>query len=179
MTAMATLGLVAQAAQAAPAAPNDTVTLVRADKSTVTVPWQTGPDGVRYAMDPRNNNKSLGVENAAIVEKPASVLDDCPSGYVCLFEHGNWGGHVFQVQGSISVYRLGAFSCAGCVSSHHPASNGSWDDQMSSWKNFSGWHYCWAFDPDGTGERHDMPNGIAVSQVTGHENDEATSLVTC
>jgi len=176
MTTMAILGLVAPAAQAAP---DDTVTLVRADKSTVTVPWQTGPDGVRYAVDPLNKNKSRGIENAAIVEKPASVADDCPSGFVCLYEHGNWGGWQFQVQGSISVNYLGPFSCPGCISSHHPASNGSWDDQMSSWKNFSGWHYCWAFDTNGTGERHDMPNGVAVNQVTAHENDEATSLVTC
>src|SRR5207248_11610356 len=146
--------------------PDDTVTLVRADKSTVTVPWQTGPEGVRYAVDPLIKNKSRGIENAAIVEKPASVADDCPSGYVCLYEHGNWGGWEFQVQGSISVNYLGPFSCPGCIRSHHPASNRPWDDQMSSRNNSPRWHYSWAFETKGTGQGPEMPHRAPGAPVT-------------
>jgi len=127
-------------------------------------------------VDPQNKAKSLGIENAAVVSKQASVLaDDCPSGYVCLYEHSNWVGHLLQVQGGIGIDHLGGIGCDGCISSDHPDSNGTWSDQMSSWKNFSGGTYCWTVDAGRQGEHHPMINNVVVN-VTSHENDEATSL---
>ncbi|GAB3885952.1 hypothetical protein ACFQ1S_02625 [Kibdelosporangium lantanae] len=180
VTAIAALGFTAQAAQAAPAVPNGMVTLTRADNSTVTVPWQAGPNGSWYAVDPQNKNKSNGIENAAIKLRPASPQESCFSGEVCIYQDGNWIGWELAFPAGSYSYHLGLeYACPGCHSTHHPDSDGTWSDQLSSWKNFSGIRYCWSFDSGGTGETHFMNNGDAVAQVTGHENDEATSLFPC
>ena len=104
---------------------------------------------------------------------------DCPGGYVCIFTDGNFGGEVFYVPDGGSIDHLQDYHCGGCVSSAHPESNGTYDNMMSSWKNFSGRQYCWSFNPDKDGERHDMPNGVRVGQVAGRENDQASSLFPC
>jgi hypothetical protein len=178
ITAIATLGLMAPAASAAP---YGTITLVRADKSTVTVPWQAGPDGSFYAVDPLKKGKSSGIENAAVVMRPPSASGTAPcfSGEVCIYQDGNWQGWAYAVGAAGSDDLRSVGPCPGCHSTHHPDSDGTWSDQMSSWKNLSSQRFCWTFDIEGTGETHFMEAGWTVSQVTAHENDEASSVLPC
>ncbi|MFD1044565.1 peptidase inhibitor family I36 protein [Kibdelosporangium lantanae] len=174
---VATMGSVAPVAQAAP---NGTVTLSHADRSTVTVPWRAGPNGSWYAVDPLNKNKSNGVENAAVVMRPPSTSGSAPcfQGEVCIYQDANWQGWAYAI-GASGVDELGRSACPGCQSSHHPASNGTWNDQMTSWKNLSSRRFCWTFDSYGLGETHFMEAGWTVPQVTDHENDEASSVLLC
>ncbi|MFD1048254.1 peptidase inhibitor family I36 protein [Kibdelosporangium lantanae] len=155
-------------------APNGTVTLLRADKSTVTVSWQSGPGGALFAVDPRDKARSSGLDNAVVVRPTAT---GCPSGKMCIFESANWGGWTLEIPGGTSIEDLSQVPCSGCqTSSHHPASNGTFNDQMSSWTNLSGLAYCWTFNAGRQGEFHPVANGVSVN-VTEHENDEASSVV--
>ncbi|GAB3885948.1 peptidase inhibitor family I36 protein [Kibdelosporangium lantanae] len=176
MTAIATLGLIAPAASAAP---YGTITLTRADNSTVTLPWQAGPDGSFYAVDPLKKGRSSGIENAAVRLRPPSLSGQpCLTDSVCIYQDANWQGWVLEFDAGGGTGHLGYYGC-DCHSTHHPDSDGTWSDQMSSWQNNTNLNYCWSFDSGAQGERHLMARGEAVNAVTAHENDEATSVFTC
>lgn len=153
-------------APVANAATGQTVTLVRADQSTVTVPLRSGSDGVKYAVDPQAaaaHTKAMPgfPEGTALTITPDSVqANDCFTGEVCLYTDAGWSGIGIAFPAGTTAGDLRVYG---------------FDNLMSSWKNFSGINYCWSFDLNNTGERHQMLNGIAVN-VTAHENDQATSL---
>ncbi|QWF84036.1 peptidase inhibitor family I36 protein [Amycolatopsis sp. CA-230715] len=110
----------------------------------------------------------------------AAPADGCSPNYVCLYEHADFSGHsiVFEAPREVP-FDLVTLVCPGCVSSKHPASNGRWNDQMSSWINNSGTTYCWFFDEDYGVEGHVMNTYSAVRRLPDRENDEASSLGPC
>lgn len=170
--AMAALGFTVPAAHAATA---DTVTLVRADGSTETVPWQKAKDGTRFATDPRAKAKSTASPQDGPVIYTAPAGSFCWRYEVCLYEHAGQGGWQLHARTGYGVANLNVIPCDCQTSSKHPDSNGTFNDQMSSWANYTGQTYCWSFNDNLGGDRHVMVDNVIVN-VTPFENDEATSL---
>lgn len=72
---------------------------------------------------------------------PASAAySGCNSGRFCLYEHPNGGGKVFNLATEDSTFHNNP--CDGCISSHHPNSDGTWGDMASSYYNHSSRTYC-------------------------------------
>jgi len=98
----------------------------------------------------------------------------CTEPVMCFWEHANRGGHIFYLRGTDSTFHNN--SCAGCVSSKHPGSNGTWGDQMSSFQNLSGRAYCFYFDREFRGPSILIPaNERRVFNLTPRANDEFSS----
>ena len=95
----------------------------------------------------------------------------CADGYVCFYQHGNLGGEAMSLQGSLAIGNLALVECRNCA-------NGVWNDQMSSWVNFSGQRYCWWSDAYEGGEVFPMGDG-AIQNALPRENDRASSLGPC
>jgi hypothetical protein len=111
---------------------------------------------------------------------PASAsVDDCPMGYVCLFEHSDARGTMFKFTANQNAADLGRYLCP-VTHCWHGASN--FNDDMSSWVNNSGVKFCWYFDKNyqpyygSRGPRPMPPEAYRVVNLTSFENDEASSL---
>jgi hypothetical protein len=92
----------------------------------------------------------------------------CPSGWVCIYQNSNLSGGSLATRWPGTFANLTTDTCDTC-------GTGNWNDQMSSWSNFSGHTYCWYFDAGWLGESHVMANGVNQN-VLSRENDKASSL---
>jgi hypothetical protein len=117
-------------------------------------------------------------ENTVFHSDAVAAAFSCPSGYVCLFQNKSYGGNVLAIQAGIGVVNLRQLSCPGCQNGK-PGSDGTWNDQMTSWQNHSSRHYCWYFNASFGGETHAMKANWNVGEVTAHENDNASSIRPC
>ena len=104
--------------------------------------------------------------------------DDCVAGYACVYQNGSGGGAVLEIQAGTRVSNLQNIACPPCTNSEHPAQDGTFNDQMTSWHNRSGQEYCWFVNKDYGGTKHTMPAGQQIN-VYPNENDEASSLRPC
>ncbi|QWF77877.1 peptidase inhibitor family I36 protein [Amycolatopsis sp. CA-230715] len=108
---------------------------------------------------------------------------DCDPGFVCLHQDRDSDGNAYNFREPYtSQSNFATLPCDTCQnSSKHPESNGTFNDQMSSWRNNSGRRYCWYFDAGHRGENHPMDHfgPTAAVNLTDHESDEASSLQPC
>ena len=124
-----------------------------------------------------SDQDSTETENADIklaIAPAATTSGPCPQGSVCLYQNGHQTGAGVFVTAGISIANLGTISCPACTNGVN-GSNGTFNDQMSSWKNASNMNYCWFPNTNFTGATHLM---LAGSQNTlpAEYNDHASSL---
>jgi Peptidase inhibitor family I36 len=111
---------------------------------------------------------------------PASAsVDDCPMGYVCLFEHSDARGTMVKFTANQNASDLSRYLCPV---SHCWHGGANFNDDMSSWVNNSGVKFCWYFDKNyqpyygSRGPRPMPPEAYRVVNLTSFENDQASSL---
>jgi hypothetical protein len=96
----------------------------------------------------------------------------CPSGFTCLWQNNGFRGEIVGVSRGCVINNLPAVPCPSCK-------NGNFNDQMSSWANFSGGQSCWWFDINRKGARTVMGNGVSHSSTAAGNNDKASSFGSC
>ncbi len=74
---------------------------------------------------------------------------------------------------------LHAYSCAGCISTHHAPSNNTGGDQLTSWINNTAKNFCSYFNTGYTGKILSMPAGGNSPGVSATYNDEISSIKAC
>jgi hypothetical protein len=102
----------------------------------------------------------------------------CPADNVCLYQHSNFGGLVLAVPAGTSIPNLHLLSCAGCRSSEHSGSNGTWGDQTSAWVNNTVVVYC-AYQHINYGGSVLALYAGAGSNVSSNWNDQISGLKPC
>jgi hypothetical protein len=99
----------------------------------------------------------------------------CPSGSVCLYQNNQFGGEQVIVPNGCSISNLRDIPCPGCTNGTL-GNDGTFNDQMSSWKNFSGRAYCYFFFTNFQGTSVGMGNGQSHGAVLAANQDRATSI---
>jgi hypothetical protein len=97
----------------------------------------------------------------------------CLSGLACLYQNANFSGMGVAVTRGCSIANLNSIPCPRCT-------KGTFNDQMTSWRNLSGVRYCWYYDANfsTTNVFHHMGNGDGIN-VAPADNDRASSLGPC
>ena len=93
------------------------------------------------------------------VSMSPTVFGDCPSGWVCLWQDGDYSGRMLK------------WSSSGTSIAH--LSDYGFNDEMSSWANRGSHLARWWTDASFNGTRHDMPAGSSAAHGGG---DTASSL---
>jgi hypothetical protein len=101
----------------------------------------------------------------------------CPSGFLCVYQNGSRNGAAFGILAGDTFSNLKGMSCPQCTNGQY-GNDGTFNDQMSSWQNNSGVHYCWYWDSGYHGEVHEMKNGYIVT-LPARENDRPSSIRPC
>ncbi len=89
-----------------------------------------------------------------------ATLEDCPSGWICLWQDGPFVNGRMLKFNAPGTYHLGDYG---------------FNDQMSSWANKTSQSACWYEHGDPISGRHGMPAGSSSAVV--NPNDEASVLV--
>lgn len=109
---------------------------------------------------------ALGVLGGGqFVAATAANAADCTSGYTCLYQNANFGGAERDFR-NVSGYDV-IFNLNGGL---------GFNDEMSSWINLRAHTSRWFFGIDGGGQSRCIKPNWEVSQVTGTENDQASSI---
>jgi hypothetical protein len=108
-------------------------------------------------------------DGTIVLELGPAAFDDCPSGWVCLWEHADFGGRMLQFSqcdvngdGTCDWQNLTAYN---------------FNDQMSSWRNRKSVDAHWAYATNGGGTRRCMESQSSSNWVGAVDNDEASSLI--
>jgi hypothetical protein len=124
-----------------------TTTLVRDDGSAITVPIRAGAAGIVYVVDPQSVGATIPIPGlpAGTVEfwSPPGALRHvsgrpttrAPDQWVFLYQNTNFDGWAFGIDMFHSKPEFASLSCPCNNSSKHPESNGTFNDQASSFSN--------------------------------------------
>lgn len=101
----------------------------------------------------------------------------CIKGYTCLWQDQGFQGERVIVRGNCGV-NLTKVHCPVCTNGTH-GNDGSFNDQMSSWRNSTSATTCWWFDTFARGKQTTMSAGAAHGSTSPDNNDEASSFGSC
>lgn len=91
-------------------------------------------------------------------------LDQCPPGRYCAFRDANFEGGGVAITDDTDLNSL---------------EEADFNDQMSSWANFTSSRMCWYSEDNFEGSGHVMDTGESMGSLPGNENDTASSLGPC
>jgi peptidase inhibitor family I36 len=145
------------------------------DDTAADDPPSDDPPAVEAAAIPAGSQALAAEAVAAGVTCTAFAVPGgggCPSGFTCLWKDSGFRGEIVGVSRGCVINNLPGIPCPSC-------SKGNFNDQMSSWANFSGGQSCWWFDVGRKGARTVMPNGVSHSSTLSTNNDKASSFGSC
>jgi hypothetical protein len=124
------------------------------------------------------------VGGVGLADGAAAADPSCPPNSVCLFSEQNFEGQEIILGGPFTlnnqIPNMHIIGCAGCVSTRHPGSNGTWGDQLSSFINTTTLNYCMLFDVNYGGPGSVLEAGRAASYgELNRFNDQASSIRLC
>jgi hypothetical protein len=106
---------------------------------------------------------------AIVLEIGPTAFEDCPSGWVCLWEHVDYGGRMLRFSqcdvngdGQCDWQNLGPYD---------------FNDKMTSWRNRKSVDAQWAHAAGGGGLRRCMDSFSSLSWVGALDNDKASSII--
>jgi AraC-like DNA-binding protein len=105
---------------------------------------------------------------APVLYVEAAGLADCPAGSVCLWQHINYTGFMAGWRAGTYTPDFRTIKCSGC-------SGGNFNDDASSWANFTDRNYCVSDDINGGGVDNTMPVPSS-GNFTADRNDRASSI---
>ncbi|MDQ7803135.1 peptidase inhibitor family I36 protein [Amycolatopsis sp. A133] len=105
---------------------------------------------------------------APVLYVEAAGLADCPAGSVCLWQHINYTGFMAGWRAGTYTPDFRTIKCSGC-------SGGDFNDDASSWANFTGQKYCVSAGINGGDPDNTMP-APSNGPFTPDWNDRASSI---
>lgn len=89
---------------------------------------------------------------------------DCPSDYVCMYRDSNLGGGGYGVRDGFDLNDFRGID---------------FNDQLSSWVNYTDDRYCWYSDLNFTGSVQSLDAGDVATSLSPQHNDTASALAYC
>ncbi|MEV7094015.1 peptidase inhibitor family I36 protein [Amycolatopsis sp. NPDC051045] len=115
-----------------------------------------------------NGTTYAGPAAAPVLYVEAAGLADCPAGSVCLWQNIDYTGFMAGWRAGTYTADFRTIRCAGC-------SGGDFNDDASSWANFTGQKYCVSWDIKGGDPDNTMPATL-YGPFAPEWNDKASSI---